>query len=136
MISAGPLASAAMMNGLLAFLDSFSTPSTIDLYETPRPASGAAPAGVLVATLSLVRPCGSVNQTTGTLSLFAGYDGPVSNNQKIVFGRVKTGNGLFVFDCDVRTTTDPDGGQELVIQVPATAAGGLLKLISGTFNVA
>lgn len=136
MISASPVASGYMMAGLLSMLDSFSTPSTVDFYDAPRPLSGEAPAGVLVASMSLLRPSGVVNMSTGVLTLFTTYDGTIMNNQVPVFARFRTGNGVFIMDCDVRHSDDPDNGEELVIQVPTVFAGGLLKIVNGTFSVA
>lgn len=86
--------STAMLQGLLAKADLTTSPSTIDIYATTKPATpGDAAGGSPLVTIVLTDPCGSV--VSGVLSLTqADSTGDlISSSGVAVWARWKAGDG-------------------------------------------
>lgn len=101
----------------------------IKLYTTPRPASGAAPTGTLLAAIVLSHPCGTVDASglhlTSPAPAQAGAAGIIR------WARVTDADDVFVMDGDVRLSTDGDVAiADFIIDVAQVYPGSFVNLVS------
>lgn len=136
MIAASPALSAVMMTALAAVLDAGTPNSTVHLFGNVRPAAGAAAGASPVAIVPLNKPCGTVNVTTGLLELALSQDGQIASSDMPTWARFYNNAGVWMFDCDARSSSDPNLGQEVVVQIPVVYIGAYLRIASGTLGLA
>lgn len=137
MIAASPALSALLMTGLATALDAGTPASTCHLFANTRPATAGAAAGASpVAVVPLNKPCGSVNGGTGLLELALSQDGQIAAADMPTWARFYDNAGVWVFDCDARSSSAPNLGQEVVVQIPVVYVGAYLRIASGTLGLA
>lgn len=136
MIEASPALSAVFMAALAALLDAGTPASTVHLYGNARPAAGAAAGASPVAVVPLNKPCGSVNGATGLLELALSQEGQIAAADMPVWARFYDNSGIWLHDCDARSSSAPDLGQEVVVQIPTLYVGAYLRIASGTLGLA
>lgn len=90
---------------ILARLDADAGPGTIKIYDGTQPASGgdALSGQVLLATLTLGDPAGSISGRTLTLNAIT-QDSSADANGTASWARIADNSGDSVFDCDVGTS--------------------------------
>jgi hypothetical protein len=115
----------------MADIDSAATPGKIKFYPSPRPASGDTTAASLIATMLFSDPCGTVDASG--LHLTSAAPAQVINGGVIRWCRVTDGDDNFVWDGDVRMSTDGDVAiADIVIDVANVLVGGFVTLVSAT----
>lgn len=103
----------------------------IKLYASPRPATGAAPVGGLLATIELSDPCGTVD--AGGLHLTSSTPAQAVAAGIIYWARVTDGDDAFVMDGDVRMSTDSDVAiADFIIDIAQVYPGSFVNLVSAT----
>lgn len=85
-------------------IDAGATPGRIEFYASPRTAIDLAPTAMLIASIPLTSPCGTVD--AAGLRLTAVGPGQVVANGLIAWGRVVDGDGHPVFSGTVLQTDD------------------------------
>lgn len=136
MIAASPALSAVMMTALAAALDAGTPNSTVHLFGNVRPAAGAAAGVSPVAIVPLNKPCGTVNTGTGLLELALSQDGQIAAADMPTWARFYDNAGVWMFDCDARSSSASNLGQEVVVQIPVVYVGAYLRIASGTLGLA
>lgn len=107
----------------------------VRLYTGTRPTASSAPSGTLVALLLFADLAGTIEVTTGDLLIDQGPESVVLVGSAPTWARVHNGDDEHLFDCDVRLSTVPDTGQELVVDAPdGFYTGAIIRILSGTFS--
>lgn len=104
-----------------------SLPGKLDIYDdsvTP----------VLLGTITLTDPCGSINGTTGQLTLAQGArEESAPAGGTAAFGVFKAGDGSEVLTLDCQAGTEPVSGA-LVLNTLTIVLGGPIELVSATIG--
>lgn len=103
------------------------SPGVLDIYDN----SGTP---VLLGTIELDLPSGTINGTTGQLTLVQGAreeSAPASGTA--AFGVFKAGDGTPVLTLDCQAGTEPVSGA-LVLNTLVVVAGGPIELVSATIG--
>lgn len=125
----------SMMTVLRDAIDSGALGGVVTLYNGTRPATGASAAGcTVVAACTLGKPCGTVDGA-GVLNLAPGQAGVVQAALAPTWARITTSAGSFVADCNARLTSDPNMGEEIVVDAPSLAPGAYVALFSGAVGL-
>lgn len=127
MISEAVSFKVAAMEGRLARLSAGVDNATILSYGTTRPAAGDPPGGPVLAVITLTDPAGSVNNTTGALTLTPSGEALILNTGVALWCRVLNGDGAFCFDMDAG---EDGSGAEAIFTDTQLYAGGSLTLVS------
>jgi hypothetical protein len=121
----------ARANAVRADIDSAGINGKIKFYAPPRPAGGDTATGALLATLTLMLPCGAVDATGLQLSA-----PPISQaiaSGFISWARITDGADNYVMDGSVVAATDPDAAlAPFVVDTAQVYAGGYVTLIAAT----
>jgi hypothetical protein len=123
----------AMLTALLAAIDVSTAPATLEIYSGAIPATPADPPGaaVLLATLTLSQPAGSV--AGGALTFDAiGEDASADATDTAAWGRLKDGDGDVIFDANLGVTV---GQFVIVINTTAIVAGGPVQVTSAVISI-
>jgi len=118
---------AAAQEGRLARLDAGAGNAKILSYATTRPATGADPGGPLICSHTLDNPAGTINYTTGALTLNQDADGLVLVTGVVQWCRVVNGADEFCFDMDAG---EAGSGAEAIFVDTQVYAGGGLRLVA------
>jgi hypothetical protein len=119
---------AARLDATRAFVDQGTGDAQLQVYSGTRPALGGS-AGMLLATISLPKPCGVVSG--GVLVLTASTSQLVAASGTAAWGRVLNGGGDLVLDCDVSAT---GGSGDLQLSTTTLYAGGSISLTGGALG--
>ena len=140
MVGLTPVTNAALMGALIALLDSGTGAGYCRPFGGVRPATGGAPSGAPICTITLAEPCGTVDPVTGAMLLTAtdnlGDNGQIANAAKPTWVRFYMPDATVVMDLDARLAAAPDLGQEVVLSATALNIGAFLRLASGGFTAA
>lgn len=116
-------------NTIKTAIDAGSGAGLIRFYADPRPASGAAPTGALLGTITLTDPCGTVD--SAGLHLTAASVTQAVADGVITWARVLDSTSTYVFDADVRDPGAYDAAiADFLINSQQVYAGGYLVLAS------
>lgn len=131
MIGEGVFFKIAAMEGRLARLDTGTGVATIQAYGGTRPPTGATLGTTLLGTVPLTKPSGTINPTTGAMTLTQEEDGLILVSGVVTWCRVVSANGDFCFDIDAAKIGTPEAATaEAVFADTQLYAGGALRLIS------
>lgn len=123
-----------MLEALLADIDTGSTPATLEIYSGPiadAPEDDPASDNILLATLTLSQPAGSVAGGALTFNAIT-EDASADATETAVWGRLKDGDGDAVFDANLGVTV---GLFVIVINTTAIVAGGPVQVTSGVISI-
>lgn len=123
----------AMLEALLARIDESSAPATLEIYSGTIPDSpdDTPGAGVLLATLTLSQPAGSV--AGGALTFDAISQDPSADaTETAAWGRLKDGDGDVIFDANLGVTI---GQFAIVINTTAIVTGGPVQVTSAVITI-
>lgn len=114
---------------ILNAIDAGAGAGVLEIWTAPRPATGAAPAGTLLGTLTFSDPCAAA-PSNGVLT-FNGItaDSSADNSGTAVWARVKDSNGNFVADCSVGTS-----GADINLSSVSITQLGPISVTSGTIT--
>lgn len=119
---------AARLSGALTYLDTGTGNARIRVYDGTRAATvNTAPAGTLLAEITLAKPSGTV--ANGILTLAQLEDATITTTGTATWARVVNGNADTAFDCDVGTSNT-----DMVIASTTLYAGGALRILSLTLG--
>jgi len=119
---------AAAIAATLAKLNSGVLGAIIPLYDTVRPANGAAESATPLAVITLDKPAGTI--TDGVLTLTLPPDVLIDVTGIAVWARIIVDSGI-VLDCDV---TDVAGTGMIKLASTQLYAGGTVRLASGVLS--
>jgi hypothetical protein len=105
-------------------VDSGSGPGTIKIRSS---------ADVLLATITLTDPCGTVNGTTGQLTLTAASTPNAAATGAAAYGEVCNSTGTVYLAMDAQAGSSPVAGK-LVINTLSLVAGTPVELLSATIG--
>lgn len=133
MIEVAAGGNSGLMGGLLDRM-SFGGGSKAYLYSGARPPLEGTPSTAIICTVLFQSVAGTINSTTGDLVIAEGVESAIVASGTPTWARVVDGNEAHLFDCDVRLSSQPDLGQELVVASTGLYIGALLKILSGSFS--
>ncbi|NDP57995.1 MAG: hypothetical protein GZ090_01370 [Oxalobacteraceae bacterium] len=119
----------ARLTGTLSYLDTGVDQAKIQLFDTVRPANGAAAGAEPLVELLLDKPCGAVD--AGVLTLTPGAEAMILTTGLALWARVLNGNGEFAIDGDI---SDTGGTGDFTFPTPQLYAGGITRLVSGVLR--
>jgi hypothetical protein len=114
----------AALEARRVFLDTGAGNARILIYSGTRPATGGVPAGTLLGTITLDKPCGIVN--AGQLVLTSSTIPIASASGTATWARFINGADAHAFDCDVSNMA---GSGEVKLEDTLIIAGGELTLV-------
>jgi hypothetical protein len=123
-------AAGLMALGLKTAIDAGGAAGYVKFYDGSRPSPGGTPTGALVVTCPLAYPCGSVDGS-GNLIFTAGTEGLVGVTSTPTWARIFRSDDTRVADCSCRLSSDPDTGEEIVLDAPSVYAGAYIKIAGG-----
>lgn len=110
-------------------IDAASTAAKILYYPDPQADGDAAPAGALLASATLTRPCGTVDATG--LRLTSDLPGQAVAAGIIRWARIVDGDGNFVMNLTVRKFDDSDvASANFIADIVQVYPGALINLLS------
>ena len=118
----------AALQATLTRLNAGTAGANVALYDTVRPANGAAAGGSPLAAFVLPKPAGVI--ATGILTLGSVPDALISATGVAAWARVTVG-AVHEFDCSV---TDTAGTGTIKLSTTQLYAGGTVRLSSGTLS--
>jgi hypothetical protein len=125
----------ARLQQIVAAFDAAATPGSILLYTvgSGRPQTGGAITDqVLLGTVGLSQPCGTI--TSAVLTFNAFVDDLIADDTGLIsWARGVDGNGTFVTDMGCSALGDPSP-KTLVFNTLSVQAGGVIQIVSGTFT--
>ena len=128
------------MGALIALLDAGTGAGYCRPFGGVRPATGGAPSGAPICTITLAEPCGTVDPVTGAMVLTAtdnlGANGQILKAVTPTWVRFYQADSTVLMDLDARLVGAPDLGQEVVLSATALNIGAFLRLASGGFTAA
>lgn len=119
----------AFDGGRVQFLDAGPAAARIELYSGTRPENGAAPAGTLLASITLSKPCASV--AGGVASLLSTDEPLVLATGTPTWARVFNGANQHAFDCDA---SEAGGAGQVQVPIVPMFAGGTTGLAAATLT--
>lgn len=124
----------AMLEALLAAIDTSTAPATLEIYSGAMPALPEdAPGGgnVLLATLVCSQPAGSVAGGALTFDSIT-EDASADATETAAWGRLKDGDGDAVFDANLGVTI---GLFVITLNTTAIVTGGPVRITSGVISI-
>lgn len=135
-LALAPLVRSARLLALLASIDDNVLPAKALLYSGVRPAAGAAPAGILQATVTLQKPCGVVVDQTLVVSTPA--EGQRIDGLDISWVRIVNGAGQWRLDGTAGLIPpegeEPDPEADFLFERLDGNLGAFVRLSGGGFT--
>lgn len=121
------------VQAVLDKLDAAATAGVFKIYSagSGRPATGGAITDqVLLGTITLSKPCGTVSNGVAVFAAFT--EDPVADaTGTIAFARGLDGNGVFVLDMGCGVT---GSGKTLIFNTLSVQQGGVIQILSGSLT--
>lgn len=119
----------AALEGRRVWLDTGASNARLRIYAAPRPAAGDVPAGVMLAEITLDKPCGVVN--AGQLVLTSSAIPVAVNSGGADWARWVNGDGEWAMDTDCGNEASD---AEVKLQDTTILAGGEVTLVSAVLG--
>jgi len=110
--------------------DKAATPGRLELYKTTQPAPGGAAGGSPIATITLQKPCGTVN--AGAIQFAITPPAQINPGGTVLWVRGVDGDGNWVCDGDVAVTGTP--GAAFTLGDVVLYAGAFVFLFNATLT--
>lgn len=125
----------ARLGGSLNYLQTGSGTAVVQIYNGARPASGATPAGTMLASIPLDNGIGTID--AGALVLTVPAEGLIVSSGIAAWARIRKRDGGYAMDCDVGqvdshgTVITPG---DLLLDQTTLYEGGVVRLMSGVLG--